>query len=359
AVLNQHFETAHYLLKKGANPDHRDDYKGSALLYAAAMNEYRIADLLLYYGASDSITDKDGNNAMMTSVFFGNIEMVDVLLQNELSPDSRDKKNNTPLMIAAQQGSKDIIPLLLEYGADPEKVNKQNYTALAHAIRFHQDTAAMILLDSGANIHHLITPGRNLYDLAVQQNRKEIQKLLKEEGASPVSKPDFSEIDVSWGNSYSGNEHMMQTNVAWVDRKFGFFGETGFIFRPIPRKVQVTENDTLIYQYREQRMAWSHGAGKYFTLYRDKAGFEYGVYGGLHGYLSFPRHRGFSENPPVAYNLVPSAGVFMRGKIAGIRAGTERYTFGTLHEERWKMNITLLIRISYQSTDYEYKDIQY
>jgi hypothetical protein len=152
---------------------------------------------------------------------------------------------------------------------------------------------------------------------------------------------------------------MMQTNVAWVDKKFGFFAETGFMFRPIPRKVQVSQNDTLIYQYREQRLAWSHGAGKYFTLYRDDANFEYGVYGGLHGFLSFPRYRGISDNPPLKYNLVPSAGIFMKGKIAGIKAGAERYTFGTLHEGRWKINITLLIRISYQSTDYDYKDIQY
>jgi len=359
AILNGHFDVAHYLLRKGADPDHQDDYKGSPLLYAAAMNSYSIADLLLFYGASDSIEDKEGNDAMMTSVFFGNLETVDVLLQNGLYPDSRDKKGNTPLMIAAQQGHRDMIPLLLEYGAGLENVNNQNYTPLAHAIRFHQDSAAMVLMDSGANVHHLISKGKNIYDLAVQQNRKEIVKLLKAKGAVPIPKPDFSEIDVSWGNSYSGKEYMMQTRVAWVDRKFGFFGETGFDFRPFPLKVQVEENDTLIYQYREQRMTWTHGAGKYFKLFRDELGLEYGAYAGLYGLLSFPRYRGISDNPPVAYTLLPSAGFFLRGDIAGLKAGVERYSFGTLHEGPWKMNITLYFRISYKGTTNGYKDIQY
>ncbi len=47
AVLNGHFDVAHFLLEKGADPNHRDSYQGSALLYAAATNDYQIADLLL------------------------------------------------------------------------------------------------------------------------------------------------------------------------------------------------------------------------------------------------------------------------------------------------------------------------
>jgi len=359
AVLNQHFGVTQYLLEKGANPDQQDEYTGSGLLYAAAMNDYQIADLLLFYGASDTIRDKDGNNALMTAVFFGNIEIVDVLLQNGLAPDVPDKKKNTPLMIAAQQGNRDLITLLLEYGAGLEKVNGKNYTALAHAIQYGQDSAAMILIDSGANISHQITPNRNLYDLSVQQNQKKIQKLLKEKGADPLVRPDFSKIDVAWGNSFRNNEHLMQARVSWVDGKFGFFAETGFDFRLIYRKVQVIEDNSLIYQYRELRWIWAHGIGKYFRLLQDQSGMNYGLYGSIYGLLSFPRYRGIRENPPLNYNLAPSAGVYMSGKIAGIKAGVERYHFGTLRENPWKMNITIFIRISYKSMDHAKKDIQY
>ncbi|MCK5138107.1 MAG: ankyrin repeat domain-containing protein [Bacteroidales bacterium] len=359
AVLNQHFDAAQYLLEKGADPDHHDDFKGAALIYAAAMNEYRIADLLLHYGASDTIRDGDGNDALMTAVFFGNIETVDVLLQNNLRTDAPDKKRNTPLMIASQQDNVDIISLLLDYGAGLEQVNKQNYTPLAHAIQCQQNDAARILVDSGANIHHQITTNRNLYDLAFQQNQKEILKMLKEKGAEPVARPDFSEFDVGWGNSFCKNEHMMQTRVSWVDRKFGFFAETGFDFRPYSQKVQVDVNDTLIFQYRESRTAWAHGVGRNFRILQDKKGMEYGAYAGLYGLLSFPRYRGLQENPTAKYNMVPSVGLYMKGKIAGLKFGTERYYFGTLYEKRWKMNITLFVRISYRSTNYVYKEINY
>ncbi len=359
AVLNQQFEVTSYLLEKGANPDHRDEYKGSALLYAAAMNDYRIADLLLFYGASDTISDGEGNSALMTAVYFGNLETADVLLQNNLAPDAPDAETNSPLMIAAQQGNSEMLLLLLEYGAGLEKVNKKNYTPLAHAIRYQQDTTARILVDSGANIHHLISANRNLYDLAVQQNQKETLKMLKKKGADPLPRPDFSKIDVGWGNSYRNNEHMMQIRVSWVDSKFGFFAVTGFDFRPVYRKVQVAENSSLIYQYRESRWTWAHGAGKFFRFIQDNSGIDYGVYGELYGLLSFPKYRGFQENPPLRYNLVPAAGVYMSGKIAGIKAGAERYHFGTLHEGPWKMNITLFIRISYKTSDNVYKEIEY
>ncbi len=359
AVLNRHFEVAQYLLQKGANPDHQDDYKGSALLYAAAMNEYRMADMLLFYGASDTIRDRDGNDALMTAVFFGNIETADVLLQNGIPPDTRDNKRNTPLMIASQQGNLDMIPLLLEYDAGIDSVNNKNFTPLGHAILYRRDSTALLLVDSGANVHHMIDKNLNLYDLAAMQNNKTILKLLKEKGAGPIKRPYFSEFNISWGNSYNSGEYMMQNRVSWVDGKFGFFVETGFDFRPSPLKIQINQNDNLIYQYREHRPAWVHGIGKHFKIYSDRQGYEYGVYAGLLGMLSVPSYRGLSEKPGVEYNHIPSAGFFFRGKYAGIRAGTERYDFGTLYEKAWKMNITLYARIPYRHTYNVYKDIQY
>ena len=359
AVLNQHFEVAQFLLEKGANPDHQDQYEGSPLLYAAALNNYQIADLLLFFGASDTITDRDGNTPLMTAVFFGNLETADVLLQNGLVPDAADGDLNTPLMIAAQQGNNEMVNLLLEYGAGLETVNKKNDTPLAHAIWYGQDTTARILVDSGANIHHQIAPNRNLYDLAVQQKQKQIVKMLREKGAGPVPKPDFSAIDLGYGNSYRNNEHLMQVRVSWVDQKFGFYGTTGFDFRPVYRKVQVEESNSVIFQYRESRWTWAHGAGRYFRLLQDHAGMEYGVYGELYGLLSFGKYRGIDDRPPARYSLVPAAGIYMSGRIAGIRAGAERYQFGTLQEGAWKMNITLFVRISYRTINHVYKDIQY
>jgi ankyrin repeat protein len=359
AVLNGHFQVAHFLLKKGANPDHQDDYKGSALIYAAAVNNYEIADLLLFYGASDTLWDKDGNTALMTAVYFGNLECADVLLQNGLPPDGPDKHGNTPLMVAAQQGNLEMTGLLLERNAGLETRNSSQYTPLAHAIRYGQDTVARILADSGANVHHKINARRNLYDLAQMQEQKTIVKMLKQHGASPSPRPDFSEYRLSWGNSFRNNEHMMQVRASLVDRKFGFFIETGVDFRPIYRKVQVQVEDLLIHQYRESRWVWAHGAGKDFRFVRDKSGKEYGAYGGVYGLLSMPRWRGLSDHPTANYSLALAGGLYLKGNWAGIKAGAERYTFGTLLEEPWKINISLFLNIIHHKTKNVYKEIQY
>jgi ankyrin repeat protein len=348
SVLNQHFGITRYLLEKGADPDHRDDPGGSPLLYAAALNDYRTADLLLYYGASDSIRDKDGNTALMTAVFFGNLETADVLLQDGLTPDLADNRGFTPLMIATQQGNQEMVDLLLEYGAEKEKTDINNFTALAHAIRFHQPGIAAILIDSGANIQHLISPNRSLYDLAVQENQKKIQEMLQERGGHPAPGLNFSEVDIAWGNSFNGYDHLMQVRAGWMERKHGFFGETGFDFRPVYRKVQVEGGDQTLYQYREFRWTWAHGIG-----------IEYGVYGALYGMLSFGSYRGLDSTPPPHYSLAPSMGLYMQGRIAGMKAGAERYQFGTLYEKPWKINITLYVRIHYRKPEQLFKEIAY
>lgn len=359
AVLNQHFDAAHILLRKGANPDHRDHYGVSSLIYAAALNSYSLADLLLFYGATDSLKDHNGNDAIMTAVCMGNLECADVLLQNGVEPDSRDKKMNTPLMIAAQQGNTEMIKLLLEYQAGKEFTDKNNYTPLAHAIRTGETNAAKILIDSGANIHHLISKKQNLYDLAKKQREEEISKLLKKKGASPIPTPDFSEFGIGWGNSFMKDEHMMQGRIWWQDQKFGYFAETGYDVRTTLQTRQVEISDTLIHQYRESRSAWTTGMGRYFTLETDPSGMDYGFYAGIYGMFSFPRYRGIADNPPAEFNLIPSAGFFMRGQMAGMKAGVERYTFGTLYETKWKINITLFARIPYNNSSYAYKEIRY
>ncbi len=110
---------------------------------------------------------------------------------------------------------------------------------------------------------------------------------------------------------------MLQGRFWWQDRKFGFFAETGFDARVITQFTQVQINDTLIHQYRENRSAWTLGAGKYFTLVTDPSGIDYGFYAALYGMLSFPKYRGISERPPPSYNLMPSAGLFLKGPCGG------------------------------------------
>ena len=262
-------------------------------------------------------------------------------------------------MISAQQGNLPISQVLLAYGAALEIANNQNFTPLAHAILYRQDTIARLLIDSGANVNHIIKPGENLYDLARRQGDAKIIRMLKSAGATASPKPSFSEYNLGWGNSFNSKEHMMQVRISLVDRKFGFFVETGIDFRPIINKVQFEIDETLIHQYRESRWVWTHGGGKNFIFLHDKSGMEYGAYGGLYGMLSFPSYNGVSEHHKAKYSLAGSAGLYLQGDIAGMKAGAERYTYGTLLEGPWKINITIFLRIKTRKNADVWKEITY
>jgi hypothetical protein len=152
---------------------------------------------------------------------------------------------------------------------------------------------------------------------------------------------------------------MMQVRFLVVDQKFGFFGETGVDFRPILKKVQVEIDDELIHQYRETRWVWTLGGGKNFSLIKDGSGLQYGAYGGVYSMLSMPDYRGVNDYQKVRFSLALSAGLYLRGDIAGIKAGAERYQYGTLLEGPWKINITLFVRIISKKNEKLWKEIRY
>ena len=86
---------------------------------------------------------------------------------------------------------------------------------------------------------------------------------------------------------------------------------------------------------------------------------EYGAYGGIYGMMSMPNFKGVNDYQKVNLSLALSAGLFLRGDIAGIKAGVERYTYGTLLEGPWKMNITLYLRIINKKNGKLWKEITY
>jgi len=359
AVLNHHFEAAHLLLSFGADPNLKDSYGVPPLVYAAAMNDYPMADLLIYYGADREAADSEGNTPLMTATGMGYLETADVLLQNGSQTENKDTLGFTPLMVASQHGDTALVRLLLEYGALKEAVNEDNYTPLALAVSAGQVEAARVLVDSGAQVNHQVSNGKHIADLALRSRSRELIQILEDAGAVSSSKPDFSEFQVAWGNSFNGADHMMQARMRLQDTKFRFYIETGYDVRPILRKVQIRQNDTLVYQYRESMSAWTHGIGKEFRLTGDGNQASFGLYTSLSGMLSFPRHRGVRPHPSARYLVVPAAGIFVNGRLAGIRAGAERYTFGTLKENPWKFNVTLFLRVPLDHTQQPYKTMPY
>jgi ankyrin repeat protein len=356
AIFKNDFQSAKYLLEQGADPNVKDAFGITPLIYAAATNQYQSADLLMFYNADESVTDDQGNDPLMAAVTFENVETSDVLLQNGLSPDTRDNEGNTPAIVATQRGRYDILELLLDYNADVNIPNNKNYTPLAYAITYGDTLAAGMLIEQGADVHHRVDRGRNMAELARISGNRPMIEMISSNGGTPSKGSDFSEFQFTFGNSFNGTDYLMQFRGGIVDTKGGYYFETGVDFRPFQLRVQTYLNDTL-FQFREKRGGWSHTAGKYFRLTESTAGTGLSAYAALTGYMSFPNYQGTSNDPPVGYHLIPSAGIALKGHYVGVRAGADWYRFGNILEKGLKWNVSVIFRLKYPKMQYDRKEI--
>lgn len=358
AIFNNDFQAAKFLLENGADPNVKDEFGVTPLIYAAATNQYQSADLLMFYEADPKVTDKDGNDPLITSVTFELLETSDVLLQNGLDPDVQDNQGNTPLIITTQRGNINILDLLIEYNADVNIANKKKYTPLAYAIIYNDIKASKILINNGADVNHMVDKGRNITDLAISGGNDSLITLVKDAGGRISPGLDFSEFRLSYGNSFNKTDYLMNFRGGMVDSKRGYFFETGIDYRPIMLRIQTLTNDT-IYQYREKRIGWSHGIGKYFKLYETASGLDLSAYASVNGYLSFPKYSGSNSDPGVSYKLIPSAGILFSGRYVGVKAGADWYEFESFLDRGLKFDVTFFFRISYPKFQFDRKEINW
>jgi ankyrin repeat protein len=356
AVFHNDFEAAKYLLEQGADPNVKDAFGVTPLIYAAATNQYQSADLLLFYDADEDMRDQFGNDPLIAAVTFENIETSDVLLQNGLDPDVQDARGNTPLIIATQHGTYDILQLLLDYNADVEIANEKNYTPLAYAVVYEDTTAMGALIRHGADVNHRISRGRNIAEIARISGNREIMEYLDQNGAARMRQPDFSEVHFTSGHAFNGTDYLVRFRGSLVDSKYGYYAQTGLDYRPFLLRYQVSRDDT-VYQYRERRIGWSHGVGKYVTLVRPDREKQLAAYASLTGYLSFPTYSGSSYGPAAAYTVIPGAGLAFSGHYIGVKTGLEWFRFGNMLENGLKVNFSIFVRLIQPENHYDRKEI--
>lgn len=356
SIFHNDFQSAKFLLEQGANPNSKDSFGITPLIYAAATNQYQSADLLLFYEADEKVTDAEGNDPLIAAVTFENLETSDVLLQNGLNPDVQDNNGNTPAIIATQRGRYDLIELLLDYNADANIPNDKNYTPLTYALTYKDIKAAKMLIEKGADVNHQIDKGRNMTDLAIITGNDSLILLIRERGGSATPGLDFSEFNLTYGNSFNQKDYLIQFRGGFRDTKYGFFIETGIDYRPYLQKILTTIDDT-VFQFRERRIGWSHSVGKYQEIYHNTSGFTLALYGSLNGYLSFPSYMGSGNNPAVSYKVIPSAGLSFSGNYFGVKTGADWYNFENSLDKGLKINISVYFRISYPKLNYDRKEI--
>jgi ankyrin repeat protein len=176
AVRSDNARGVSALLKRGFDPNTRNETGQTGLLLALRESSPAVIDVLLASTstdvearnasdesplmlaslrgqidlvrkliARDAAVNKPGWTPLHYAATNGHVEIIKLLLENYAFIDAPSPNDTTPLMMAAMYGSTKSVELLLEEGADPLLKNQQGMTATDFAQRGQRPDALQLL----------------------------------------------------------------------------------------------------------------------------------------------------------------------------------------------------------------------
>ena len=162
-------------------------YNSEEFINRARRGDAAAVDLFLAAGMNPDVKDDYGRTALMFVPRKGYTDIVRLLIVRALldkgaDVNAKNENGNTPLLFAAMKGDTDIVKALLDKGADMNTRNERGKTALMYAASLAYLDIARVLLDRGADVNTKTKSGRTALKLAAGQNHTIVQ-LLKQAGA--------------------------------------------------------------------------------------------------------------------------------------------------------------------------------
>jgi len=175
------------------------------LMYAVKKEASKSVKLLLKKGANPKVLGTDTNDNQFSAIYLAvtvkDTTSLKILLDYGISPDHKDK-NRAIIFDAIAWLNRNAVNLLLEYGADVNQTTELEVSVLQHAlIRIEYDLAE-VLIEKGANVHHIDKLGRSeSYEVQKSLEKwekdsdeyleiKNIQDMMKQRGVKfPVLAP--------------------------------------------------------------------------------------------------------------------------------------------------------------------------
>lgn len=222
AVSSNHIEVVRLLLNHGANPNnqppenegflHLDD----PLTMALELEFYDVADLLLKYNADVSLQDRNGMTPLIKVSCNNKPSAIEYLLTRGATLGRKDDHGWTALHCAAWNGALESLRVLLASGANPNQLTFEGYSSLALIARSslwkHEqpgwakplknrrnlETPENIkkltwnLLVSGAEPNLSTEQGNYPLHFLVRSERRRTTRLLLRYGANPFLENNFN-----------------------------------------------------------------------------------------------------------------------------------------------------------------------
>ena len=328
AIRSGYIETAEYLIRNGANIDLADNDEVTPLMHAIAIDSFYMPDMLLYYGASFDPKDKQGMDALMLASWLERYEIVFSLLEAGADINSADERKWTPLHYATLAGNADIMDLLILNGASLESLTVTGYTPLSLAVAMNNYAAAKLLIGYGADVNTRISPSLNPLTIALESKSDSLVRMLKNQEAIPVLKPNFNQFTVGAQVRFNADDVHTGFSLGFSDKKYNLMTGIGYGVRAKAIRVLEQTSETEYYQFWEKRHFISLTLEKAFYMPLEIASIRTGVFGGFSEVLTFGGYRGSGKNPDIRLVLNPRIGGIFDYKFIRLKID---YEFMHLH----------------------------
>lgn len=147
-------EIIELLIARGADVNAQNRIGRTALIALADENEdaaFACIATLLKAGADPNLQDEDDDTALHYAVARANAKLAALLLDHKADPDLRGEDGETALILAAREEDHDMVELLLGRGADPDIASDDDETALGIAVCEEDKKTARALVAAGAD----------------------------------------------------------------------------------------------------------------------------------------------------------------------------------------------------------------
>lgn len=299
---------AEKLIRYGATLSKADKQNSTPVHHAAALGDFLLTDMLLYYDSPINMLDNEGNTPLMTGVCFGFLDVADLLLQSGADPNVPDRKGFSPLMVAAQNGDTVMMNLLINAGANLYAVNSEGLDALGCAIVDGQDESAAYLLRKGNRWNQSKSAKSDPVELANYYGRKEILRMLTDEGMILQKRLSFNELSFSAVGLFTQHSLLAGGSVSVKDPGIRTGITIGAAANPVSQRMLVRSDEDKLSQYNVRTSLIYAGPFREFRVNRHYTLLNINIVPALYfGYRFHSLYEGTRDRPDNRVVIMPSA----------------------------------------------------